>query len=71
MSGERDIYGRLTDPGEEYQEFMLRLFDLEAEMGDAGCSKTALARLHESRLMFMDEFEAKYPGYGKGRALWR
>jgi hypothetical protein len=70
MSGERDQYGRLTDPGEAYQEFMLGLHDIEAEAQEAGYSKEACALLHEARLMFMAEFKNNFPGYGKGRAIW-
>jgi hypothetical protein len=70
MSNERDQYGRLTDPGEAYQEFMLGLYDMEAEAVEAGYSKEACVHLHEARLMFMVEFKKKFPGYGKGRAIW-
>ena len=72
MAGERDIHGRLIDPGEMHQEFMLGFFDLQKEMEDfSAFSKEALNRLQEVRLMFMAEFEEKYPGCGKGRALWK
>jgi hypothetical protein len=70
MSSERDQYGRLTDPGEAYQEFMLGLYDMEAEAQEAGYAKEACALLHEARLMFLVEFKNKFPGYGKGRAIW-
>jgi hypothetical protein len=71
MAGERDPYGRLVDPGEQYQEFMLMMFDLQKDMEDSLiCSKDALKHLQEVRLMFMADFQNKYPGYGKCRALW-
>jgi hypothetical protein len=70
MSGELDKYGRFIDPGEAYQHLMLGLYDLEEEARELGCSKKAIADLHKARLMFMAEFKAKYPGYGKGRAVW-
>ncbi len=71
MGSKRDIYGRLIDPGEMHQEFMLGLFDLQKEMEDFSTfSKEALSRLQEVRLMFMVEFKKQYPGHGKGRALW-
>ncbi len=35
-----------------------------------GYSNEACALLHEARLMFMVEFKNKFPGYGKGRAIW-
>jgi hypothetical protein len=70
MSEERDVYGRLVDPAEAYQQFMLGLFDVEEEARELGYSKEALARLHEARLIFIAEFKNKFPGYGKGRAIW-
>ena len=70
MAGERDPYGKLLDPGEQYQEYMLMLFDLQKDMEDSGlCSLEAMKDLQRVRLMFMAEFKQKYPGYGKGRAL--
>lgn len=71
MSDERDGYGRLTDPAEAYQHFMLGLFDILAEAGDEGYSPGGCQKLAEARLLFMDEFAARHPGYGKGRAVWR
>jgi hypothetical protein len=49
---------------------MLGLFDVEEEARELGYSKEALARLHEARLLFIAEFKNKFPGYGKGRAIW-
>ena len=71
MSDETDQYGRFVDPAEAFQQFMLGLYDLEDEARESGCSNTALLKLHEARLLFLAEFEAKFPGYGKGRAVWR
>jgi hypothetical protein len=70
MSSEWDKYGCLIDPAEAYQQFMLGLFDMEAEAREADYSQEAIARLHEARLMFMGEFKNKFPGHGKGRAIW-
>ncbi len=70
MGDERDKYGRLMDPAEAYQQFMPGLFDLEDEAREAGYSEEAIGQLHEARLKFMVEFENKFPGYGKGRAMW-
>ena len=71
MAGERDPYGRLIDPGEQYQEFMLMLFDLQIDMEDSGsCSEEALKRFQEVRLMFVTDFKQKYPDHGKSRANW-
>ena len=36
MPDERDTYGRIVDPAERYQQFMLGLFDTLAEAGDEG-----------------------------------
>jgi hypothetical protein len=49
---------------------MLGLYDIEAEAQGAGYSKEACALLRQARLMFMVEFKNKFPGYGKGRAIW-
>jgi hypothetical protein len=70
MSDELDKHGRSIDPAEAYQQFMLRLFDVEEEARELRYSKEALARLHEARLMFMTEFKNSFPNYGKGRAIW-
>jgi hypothetical protein len=70
MSDELDKYGRYVDPAEAYQQFMLKLFDVEEEARELGYSKEALSRLHEARLMFIAEFKNNFPGYGKGRAIW-
>jgi hypothetical protein len=49
---------------------MLGLYDIEEQACEIGCSKDAVARLHEARLMFLAEFKEKFPGHGKGRAIW-
>jgi hypothetical protein len=78
MSQHFDDFGRKTDemghikhPAERYQQFMLRIYDMAADAGDYGYSPEALKKLHEARLLFMEEFESRHPGYGKGRAVWR
>jgi len=68
---EIDEYGHIKDPAERYQQFMLRVYDILADAGDYGYSQAACELLSEARLMFMDEFEQRHPGYGKGRAIWR
>ena len=70
MSDEVGQYGRYVDPAEAYQQFMLRLFDVEEEARELDYSKEALICLHEARVMFLAEFKNKFPGYGKGRAIW-
>jgi hypothetical protein len=71
VAEEFNRYGRILDPAERYQHFMLWLFDAVEESREAGFSDEATKRLNEARLLFMDEFEARFPGYGKGRAVWR
>ncbi|WP_226698878.1 hypothetical protein [Qipengyuania gaetbuli] len=68
---EVDECGRIKDPAERYQQFMLGLYDLLAEAADDGYSPEACQRLAEARQMFIDEFEQRHPGFGKGRAVWR
>lgn len=60
-----------TDPAERMQQVMLALFDLLDEAGQADFPDALIGELNGVRLRFMDEFERRYPGYGKGRALWR
>lgn len=68
---ETDDWGHIKDPAERYQVFMLGLHDMLADAGDYGYSQEACELLARARLTFMDEFEARHPGYGKGRAVWR
>lgn len=70
MSSEVDKYGRFVDPAEGYQQFMLGLYDLEADARDEAYSPEAITKLREARLIFLAEFKTKYPGYGSGRAIW-
>jgi hypothetical protein len=71
MVSDRDKYGVLVDPAERYQDFMLQVYDLWALAEEFGYSKEARAALNHARLIFMAEFEAKYPGRGSGRAVWK
>ena len=59
------------DPAERMQQVMLGLFDLLDEAGQAEFPEALGGELNSVRLRFMDEFERCYPGYGKGRAVWR
>ena len=68
---ETDEMGHIKDPAERYQQFMLRIHDMLADAGDYDYSPEACQMLAGARLKFMDEFEARHPGYGKGRAVWR
>lgn len=70
MAGERDRYGILVDPAEQYQEFMLGIYDTEALARELGYSKQAVTLLRQARIAFLEEFKSKHPGYGTGRAIW-
>lgn len=71
MDIERDAYGVPMDPAERMQQVMLGLFDLLDDAGLAEFSIELIAELEAVRLRFLDEFESRYPGYGKGRAVCR
>jgi len=71
MSEERDTYGVPVEPAERMQQVMLQLFDLLDEAGQAGFDADLIAALESVRLRFLDQFERRYPGYGKGRAICR
>lgn len=71
MTEERDVYGVPVDPAERMQQVMLGLFDLMDEAGQADFPPELLSAYDALRLRFMDEFERRFPGYGKGRATWR
>jgi hypothetical protein len=67
-----DEYGvPQPDCAEDYQQFMLRLFDLMTHAKEAEYAPDGIQLLSNARLIFIDEFERKFPGYGKGRAVWR
>ena len=50
---------------------MLQIYDLWALAEEFGYSKEARAVLNQARLTFMAEFEARHPGFGRGRAVWK
>jgi hypothetical protein len=66
-----DAKGRLADPAEWQQQFMLGLHDLWSDAAEAEFPSDLIDELNQIRLRFMDEFEKRFPGYGKGRAIWR
>ena len=70
MSGERDQYGTLVDPAEAYEEFLVGLHDILAETDHINAAPGAIAKLRETRSMFIADFKAKFPGRGRGRAVW-
>ena len=53
------------------QNIMLGFHDLLSAAGDAGFSEHLLRKLAKLRLEFLNEFEARFPGEGEGRAVWR
>lgn len=71
MSEERDRYGVPIEPAERMQQVMLTLFDVMDDANLADFPSELLNELNRVRLQFMDEFERRYPGYGKGRAVCR
>jgi hypothetical protein len=71
MDIERDAYGVPVEPAERMQQVMLGLFDLIDEAGQADFPDNLIGDLDLVRRRFLDEFEARFPGYGKGRAIWR
>ena len=67
-----DEYGvTQPDSAEDYQQFMLGLFDLIADAGDGCYAPEGIRLLKDAREVFLKEFEERFPGYGKGRAVWR
>ncbi|MEJ8406121.1 hypothetical protein WKI27_12255 [Brevundimonas vesicularis] len=71
MDVELDPYGVPIDPAERMQQVMLGLYDLMDEAGQANFPYVLIAELNTVRLSFLDEFERRFPDYGKGRAVWR
>ena len=53
------------------QQVMRGLYDLIDEAGQANFSENLIGELDLVRRRFMDQFEDRYPGYGKGRAIRR
>ena len=71
MSEEIDKWGFPVDPAESMQQALLAFYDLVEAANMADFSSERLNDLSELRLKFVDEFEQHFPGYGKGRAVWR
>jgi hypothetical protein len=71
VNDKRDEYGLPTDPAERMQQVMLGFYDLLDEASHASFPAVLLGDLGQLRLKFLDEFELQFPGYGKGRAVWR
>lgn len=66
-----DKTGRLADPAEWQQQVMLGFHDLGVDLGEAGFPPEMIAEFNALRIRFVEEFERMFPGYGKGRAIWR
>lgn len=71
MDVERDHYGTPVDPAARMQQVMLGLYDLMDEALQADFPYELIAELNRVRISFLDEFEQRFPAYGKGRATWR
>ena len=71
MSEERDEHGVPIERAERMQQVMLALFDLMDEADLANFPRELLQELDRVRIQFLDEFERRHPGYGKGRAVSR
>ncbi|MDH2350029.1 hypothetical protein QCM77_40880 [Bradyrhizobium sp. SSUT18] len=67
-----DSYG-VPQPGdaEDYQQFMLALYDLMEVARDIHACPDGIEMLKKARLLLLDDFETKHPAYGSGRAVWR
>jgi hypothetical protein len=50
---------------------MLQIYDLWALAEKYGYANEARGILNQARLRFIDEFEARHPGFGSGRAVWK
>lgn len=65
-----DEYGvPLPDSPEDWQQFMLGLFDLIEEASNLNAAPEGIYLLGQAREVFKREFAHKFPGYGKGRAV--
>jgi hypothetical protein len=60
---------RPDDP-QDWQDFMLGLFDLIETAKSIEANEDAVEVLEEARRRLIAEFERKFPGHGKGRAVW-
>jgi hypothetical protein len=71
MSEKVDKWGFPVDPAERMQQAMLAFYDLVETARMADFSSERLKDLEGLRLKCIDEFEQRFPGEGKGRAVWR
>jgi hypothetical protein len=71
LSEELDKWGFPVDPAERMQQAMLAFYEMVEAAQMADFSPDLLSKLKQLRLSFIDEFEQRFPGYGKGRAVWR
>lgn len=66
-----DEYGLpQPDCAEDWQQFMLGMFDIMEEASNLTAAPEGIRLLGEAREVFKKEFARKFPGYGKGRAVW-
>jgi hypothetical protein len=71
IEDEYDAFGVPLNPAERMQQAMLGFFDLKDELEAGGFSPELQIEYERLRLRFVEAFEQAYPGYGKGRAVWR
>jgi hypothetical protein len=55
---------------EDWQQFMLGIFDIIEMATNVGADANGVRLLSEAREVFKGEFARRFPGYGKGRAVW-
>jgi hypothetical protein len=66
-----DEYGLpQPDNPEDWQQFMLGVFDTIEEANNVGAPEAGIRLLSQAREIFKAEFQRKFPGHGKGRAVW-
>ena len=54
--------------GDDWQQFMLGLFDTIEQASDLGASAEGIKLLGQAREVFKQELAVKFPGHGTGRA---
>lgn len=65
-----DDYGvPQPDCAEDWQSFMLGMFDMIEEASNLGAAPEGIELLGQARDVFKQEFALRFPGHGKGRAV--
>ena len=58
------------DCAEDWQHFMLGKFDVMEEASNPKATSEAVRLLEEAREVVEEEFGRRFPGFGKGLAVW-